>query len=132
MICCWYCDADHFLSVFPYYNFQDNNQQMQNKTQQFISCSGGHLEFSIDKKSTETLKRTIQGTSLPSLIPNGLVVSEISEKIKMWHANDDGRMPCDGISLHDPFGSERSNELKVIFYLYVDVLVKIKIKSPIK
>jgi hypothetical protein len=61
------------------------------------------------------LKRTIQGTSLPSLIPNDLVVSEISEKIKMWHANDDGRMPCDGISLHDPFGSERSNELKVIF-----------------
>jgi hypothetical protein len=56
---------------------------MQKKTQQFISCSGGHLEFPIDKKSTETLKRTIQGTSLPSLIPNDLVVSEISEKIKM-------------------------------------------------
>jgi hypothetical protein len=45
------------------------------------TISGGHLEFPIDKQSTETLKRTMQGTSLPSLVPNDLVVSEISEKI---------------------------------------------------
>ena len=131
LICCGYCDADHFLLVFPYYNFQDNNQQMQKNTNNLCLAAVAILNFPSAKNPQKLWGEPSR--NIPAkLVPNDLVVSEISEKIKMWNVNDDGRMPCDGINLHDPFGSDWSNELKVIFYLYIYVLVKSKINSPIK